>query len=103
MIRPRSLRSKVAYNKLPIARQRCAIQFNHTPIPIGPNCVEQVAFIVEHKLHICTIRAHASKATPFHANPKETHSLNLSRNSGLGVCDLDTELLRACNNIDSLS
>lgn len=34
---------------------------------------------------------------------RKTTSLNLDRNSGLGVGNLDTELLRACNNINSLS
>lgn len=44
------------------------------------------------------------KSVPHAKCPNEkTTSLNLSRNSGLGVGNLDTELLRACNNLNSLS
>ena len=39
---------------------------------------------------------------PFPCEPKRNR-LNLSRNTGLGVGNLDAELLCACDNLDSLS
>lgn len=56
-------------------------------------------------LHFCNARAHDNPQSraPCKVPKRKTTSLNLDRDSGLWVGNLNTELLRACNNLNSLS